>query len=81
MAGLRPGAGMNACARDLARFGLMLLDNGAYNGSQIVPAAWVEQTRDGTEELRRMFAETAYADSWPGARMTPVAVLAGCVHG
>ena len=37
------GAGMSACARDLARFGQMLLGNGAYNGEQIVPARWVAE--------------------------------------
>jgi CubicO group peptidase (beta-lactamase class C family) len=38
------GAGMNACARDLARFGMMLLGNGSLNGEEIVPAAWVVES-------------------------------------
>ena len=36
---------MSACARDLARFGELLRNDGFYNGQQIVPADWVQQTR------------------------------------
>ena len=41
------GAGMSACARDLARFGEMLRNDGFYNGRQILPASWVHDTRLG----------------------------------
>ena len=50
------GAGMNACARDLARFGEMLGLNGRYNGRQIVPEKWVEDTARGNEEAKELFA-------------------------
>lgn len=33
--------GLNLTARDYARFGQMFLQNGRYNGQQIVPEAWV----------------------------------------
>lgn len=33
--------GLNMTTRDYARFGQMFLQNGAYNGQQIVPADWV----------------------------------------
>jgi CubicO group peptidase (beta-lactamase class C family) len=36
--------GLNACLRDYGRFGQMILDNGAG----IVPADWIEATRNGT---------------------------------
>ncbi|MDQ0315496.1 serine hydrolase domain-containing protein [Amorphus orientalis] len=36
------GAGLNATARDHARFGLMFLNGGKANGKQVVPADWVE---------------------------------------
>lgn len=39
--------GFNACLRDYARFGLMHLDMGVFNGRQIVPAEWVAQCRTG----------------------------------
>ncbi len=37
------GAGLNATARDHARFGLMFLNGGMANGKQVVPAEWVEE--------------------------------------
>jgi CubicO group peptidase (beta-lactamase class C family) len=60
------GAGMNACARDLARFGEMLARNGHYNGRQIVPEKWIEDTARGNEEAREHFAAGAYAGLIPG---------------
>lgn len=38
------GAGLNATARDHARFGLMFLNGGVANGKQVVPADWVRQS-------------------------------------
>ena len=60
------GAGMSACARDLGRFGQMLAQNGSYNDRQIVPADWVCDTLQGTDELRRLFADGDYAEMTPG---------------
>lgn len=37
------GAGLNATARDHARFGLMFLNGGKANGKQVVPAEWVKE--------------------------------------
>ena len=37
--------GFNVTLRDLARFGLMVLAEGAYNGRQIIPAAYIHDTR------------------------------------
>lgn len=36
------GAGYNATMRDFARVGAMMLNQGYFNGKQIVPADWVE---------------------------------------
>ena len=33
--------GISATARDLARFGQLLLDDGVVDGSEVVPAAWL----------------------------------------
>ena len=60
------GAGMSACARDLARFGQLLAQNGELNGVQIVPADWVVDTLQGNDELKRLFAERDYAEMAPG---------------
>jgi CubicO group peptidase (beta-lactamase class C family) len=42
-------SGINARARDFARFGLIFLHNGSWNGAQILPEDWV---RESTEPLR-----------------------------
>ena len=36
--------GINARAIDLAKFGELYLDNGNWNGKQIIPAAWVNES-------------------------------------
>ena len=54
------GAGMSACARDLARFGEMLRNDGLYNDQQILPASWVRDTQLGNDELRELFAASGY---------------------
>lgn len=38
------GFGLQLKARDLARFGLLYLNNGIWNGKQLVPEAWVKQS-------------------------------------
>ncbi|MFJ5536557.1 serine hydrolase domain-containing protein [Vreelandella titanicae] len=37
------GAGFNATLRDLGRFGLMMLNMGEANGTQVIPASWVTE--------------------------------------
>jgi len=37
-------AGLYLRARDMAKYGLMYLDEGKYEGNQIVPAKWVEES-------------------------------------
>jgi CubicO group peptidase (beta-lactamase class C family) len=36
--------GMNTTLRDAAKFGMMVRDRGRFNGQQVVPAVWLEQT-------------------------------------
>lgn len=36
--------GLNFTTRDYARFGQMILQNGSYNGRQIVPADWIAES-------------------------------------
>ncbi|MGI9325644.1 MAG: hypothetical protein ACR2PZ_10525, partial [Pseudomonadales bacterium] len=56
------GAGMNACARDLGRFGQMLMHDGDVGGVSVVPSQWIRQTRMGSARLRSLFAETEYTN-------------------
>jgi len=42
-------SGLNARAIDYARFGLIFLHNGSWNGTEILPESWV---RESTEPLR-----------------------------
>ena len=39
--------GLNMTLRDLGRFSQMVLQHGLYNGQQIVPDRWIEDTRHG----------------------------------
>ena len=64
------GAGMSACARDLARFGEMLRNDGFYNDQQILPASWVRDTRLGNDELRKLFAASDYHGLLPNGHYT-----------
>ena len=55
------GAGMNASARDLAKFGLMLMNNGVFNGTQVVPASWIQATLSQNEKYKNNFLKSEYA--------------------
>lgn len=48
--GLADG-GFNATLRDYARFGQMIMQDGFFNGSQIVPASWIAETRRGNHDI------------------------------
>lgn len=52
------GGGLNTSLRDLARFGEMLRNGGLWNGTQVVPAAVVEDIRRGGD--RAAFARAGY---------------------
>jgi len=42
--------GLNVCLRDFAKIGRLYLNKGNWNGNQIVPTAWVEESVSITEE-------------------------------
>ncbi|MGD8349556.1 MAG: serine hydrolase [Gammaproteobacteria bacterium] len=43
--------GFNATLRDYARFGLMMQNDGRVDGSEVVPASWVEACANGDRSL------------------------------
>jgi len=59
------GAGMNACTRDLARFGCMLAGNGLLDGSQIIPGEWLDDTRHANQRARELLSASEYAGVFP----------------
>jgi len=60
--GYRIGGGeIHFTARDAAKFGLLYLNDGAYEGEQVVPAAWVEQSLERYSE--GMYDNTLEDDS------------------
>jgi CubicO group peptidase (beta-lactamase class C family) len=44
------GAGFNATLRDYGRFGLMMLNGGEANGTQVVPSEWVKTSTAAAED-------------------------------
>ena len=58
--------GVSASARDLARFGQMLLDDGVVDGRQVVPAAWIEQSYHPGSAVRSAFAASPDETVLPG---------------
>ena len=59
-------AGMNACARDLARFGQMIAQGGFLNGEQIIPGAWIQDLVRGNQALKSLFEKSDYGVMRPG---------------
>jgi CubicO group peptidase (beta-lactamase class C family) len=70
--------GLNASLRDYARFGQMVAQDGFFNGQQIVPAAWIVETRRGNPALfgadyRATMPKGAYHNQfWIEDHETPV---------
>ncbi|MDN5789450.1 MAG: beta-lactamase family protein [Micrococcales bacterium] len=59
--------GISATARDLARFGQMLLDEGVVDGRRVVPASWIEESFNPGHDVRQAFAESPDETVLPGA--------------
>jgi CubicO group peptidase (beta-lactamase class C family) len=58
-------------ARSMAKFGLLYLRDGEYNGDQIIPAKWVNDSLDSysdnpwvTKKLGRYFGDLGYGYQW-----------------
>jgi CubicO group peptidase (beta-lactamase class C family) len=58
--------GISATARDLARFGQMLLDDGRVGDTQVVPARWLADSRNPDADVRAAFASSENEPVLPG---------------
>jgi CubicO group peptidase (beta-lactamase class C family) len=58
--------GISVSLRDLARFGRLVLDDGAAEGRQIVPAQWLADTLAGDDDVRAAFAQDEHSAELPG---------------
>ncbi len=56
------GAGMSACTRDLANFGMMMINDGRFNGQRIIPAEWIEDSIAGVATSRQCYEGSEYAE-------------------
>jgi len=61
-----PDGGISATARDLARFGQMLVDDGWAQGRAVVPPAWLADVRQPGPGVREAFARTDNEYVLPG---------------
>ncbi len=50
--------GISTTARDLARFGQLLLDDGSIDDREVVPASWLADSREPPPDVRQAFANT-----------------------
>jgi CubicO group peptidase (beta-lactamase class C family) len=58
--------GISATARDLARFGQMVLGNGTSGGRVVVPGAWLADASTPRPDVREAFASTDHEAVLPG---------------
>ena len=58
--------GVCATARDLARFGVMLLAGGEVAGRRVVPAAWLREAWTADPDIRDAFARSVSGPYLPG---------------
>lgn len=58
------GGGFNATLRDMARIGLLVLNDGKWAGEQIIPAQAIASIRNGADKA--VFAKAGYEllDGW-----------------
>ena len=58
--------GISATARDLARFGMLLLDDGRVGDRSVVPESWLQQSRHIDADIRAAFSGSDSEPVLPG---------------
>ena len=64
--------GLNITTRDYARFGQMILQDGQWNGQQVVPSDWIAQSTSASAKTAA--GEIGYGYQW----WVPVGAAKGC---
>jgi enterochelin esterase-like enzyme len=59
-----PATNFRISARDLARFGLLYLRGGKWNGTQIVPEAWIRESVIAHSDTNLTGAQSGYGNLW-----------------
>ena len=58
-----PGGGVRITPRDLARFGYLMLKNGAWKDRQLVPREWIEIATRSSQEVDRRYGYTWWVNT------------------
>ena len=61
LGGFYVGAGMSASTRDLANFGIAMINDGKINGQQVLSAKWIQETIDGDPTSAQCFQDSDYS--------------------
>ncbi|MBI3838640.1 MAG: PQQ-dependent sugar dehydrogenase [Planctomycetia bacterium] len=64
-----PYSGLHITARSLARFGLLFLNKGAWQGKKLIAADWVAQASHTSQDLNKRYGYLWWNNStgaWPG---------------
>lgn len=81
------GGGFNATLRDMARLGLLVLNDGRWNGRQVIPAKAIERIRAGGDKAAfakagyELLKGWSYRDMWWVSHDDHGAFAARGVHG
>lgn len=59
-----PAYHFDMTARDMARFGVFLLNNGNWNGQQLVPASWLAESTSGQIAVPDSYGGGSYGYMW-----------------
>lgn len=83
------GAGFNATARDMARFGLLLAENGCCRGEQLIDVDTIERIAQGSdpaiyaqdEDFHAWVPGASYKSQWYVTNDDSQSMMAGGIHG
>ncbi len=63
---VQTSGGLFTSSRDLLRFGIMMLDNGKVNDTQVIPPDWIADTIQANDDVIAAYEKSAYAEVFEG---------------